>query len=78
MELIGIFIFGAIIGSLTTYLWTKGQVSDLIIQRSYLKNYISGLEDNAKQAKRKKGYKSSRRPSKKGGASRSVKGSSKA
>jgi len=78
MELIGIFIFGTIVGGLTTYLWTKGQIGDLVIQRTYLKNYISGLEEDAKQAKRKKAYKSGRRPSKKGGASRSTQRSSKA
>ena len=77
MELIGLFMFGLIIGCFSTHLWKQEEISNLIVQRTYLKNYISGLEENAKQAKRKKAYNSSRRPSKKGRSSRQSKGISK-
>ena len=78
MELVGLFVFGLLIGCLSTYLWKQEEISDLVLQTTYLKNYISDLEENAKQAKRKAAYKSSRRPSKKGRTSRQSKGSSKA
>ena len=78
MELVGLFMFGLVIGCFSTYLWKQEEIGDLVVQRTYLKNYISGLEEDAKQAKRKAAYKSSRRPAKKGRASRQSKGVSKA
>ena len=78
MELIGLVVVGAVVGGILTHLRYKEILSDWKIQATYLKNYISELEENAKQAKRKSAYKSGRRPSKKGGASRSTQRSSKA
>lgn len=76
MELVGLFIAGAIVGGVLTRLRYKAILGDWKIQTTYLKNYISELEENAKQAKRKSAYKSSRRTSKKGGTSGSSKGNS--
>ena len=78
MELVGLFMFGLVIGCFFTYLWKQEEIGDLVVQRTYLKNYISGLEEDAKQAKRKAAYKSSRRPAKKSRTSRQPKGVSKA
>jgi len=77
MALIGIFIFGIITGSGTTYLLKKNHIRDLIIQTTYLKNYISGLEEDARQAKRKAAHRASRRNAKKGRAVGAPKGTSK-
>ena len=78
MELIGLVIIGAIIGGILMHLRYSVIISDWKIQATYLKNYISELEENARQAKRKTAYRTSRRPSKKGRASGSAKGNSKA
>jgi len=78
MVLIGVFILGALVGSVSHRAFISASCTNDVVKSRYLKEHIVKLEEDAKQAKRAKAYKSSRRHSKKSGASRSAKGSSKA
>ena len=77
MVLTGIFILGAIFGAILYRIYTNTQRINSNVREVYLKKHISKLEGDAKQKINKTSNKSKRRYVKKGGASGSIKGSSK-
>jgi len=78
MVLIGIFILGALVGSVSYRMFVNARCANDVVKSKYLKEHIAKLEEDAKRARKKKANKYNRRYSKKGGASGSIKGSSKA
>ena len=78
MALIGIFIVGLLAGAVSHNMYIRTTLSNDRVKTTYLKEYISELEANAKRARKKQTIWSRKRNAARDRASRSTKGTSKA